>query len=222
MAAMSPPSSPKLSCLPFLYWKLLQTQGQNVQSPAHPRQRQARPFYPAGGLGTLTWADSRSLSPQAQSPGISPRTCSSTSCLELGWGGRGTAMKRPVSQPLPHLPCTLPCRSTLPCPLLTLPENEVLRLRMARRDGGVVGDLGEQGVLLRLPLRTPKVPYPPPPFPCEPEEPSVPGLFPGDPWPPPKFHHFLFVHEAPTFSLLPRSPLESSHHPVYGALQNPC
>lgn len=74
-----------------------------------------------------------------------------------------------MPQPLPHLPCT---QVHPPMPFLTLPENEVLRLCMARRDGGVVGDLGEQGSSLEAALEAPEssLPPTPPPFPCEPED----------------------------------------------------
>ena len=70
----------------------------------------------------------------------------------VGWGRESDSRDktRECSSPSPICPSP-------PAPSFTLPEYEVLRLRMAGRDGGVVGDLDEQGSSLEVAPEDPGV-----------------------------------------------------------------
>lgn len=139
--------------------------------------------------------------------------------------GEGEGDVRPESVPAPtprHVPFAP--TSTSPCPpRLTLPEDEVLGLCVARRDRGVVGDLGEQRRSLDSASEDPGVCSRPHSFPKSlPPIPSSPATQRTSsfqvsclcrPWPPPKFYRPLFPHEA-SLSLFLFTPPERPRTPV--------
>lgn len=68
-----------------------------------------------------------------------------------------TAEMRPELPATPGALCP-PAKPHLPHLPRTLPEDKILRLRMARRDGGVMGDLGKQRSFLEAALKAPQRP----------------------------------------------------------------